>query len=71
MRIYAWVKNYKHSFISLSHIFTGLGCLVLVFIGRLSRFCWLFSIFCRSFIHYMFVYFIVIITLFLMLPLVT
>ena len=24
-------KNYKHSFISLSHIFTGLSCLVLVF----------------------------------------
>jgi len=34
MRIYAWAKNYKHSFISLSHIFTGLSCLVLVFIGR-------------------------------------
>jgi len=52
MRIYAWVKNYKHSFISLSHIFTALSCLVLVFIGRLSRFCWLFSIFViHSFIH--------------------
>ena len=24
MRIDAWAKNYKHSFISLSHIFTGL-----------------------------------------------
>ena len=58
MRIYAWAKNYKHSFISLSHIFTGLGCLVLVFFGRLSRFCWLFSLFCHSFIHYMFVDFI-------------
>ena len=31
MRVYAWAKNYKHSFISLSHIFTGLSCLVLVF----------------------------------------
>ena len=31
MRIYAWAKNYKHSFISLSPIFTGLSCLVLVF----------------------------------------
>ena len=62
--LYAWAKNYKHSFISLSHIFTGLICLVLVFfIGRLSRFCWLFSVFCHSFIHsfihYMFIDFIV------------
>ena len=32
MRIYAWAKNLKHSFISLSHIFTGLSCLVLVLV---------------------------------------
>jgi len=43
-------KNYKHSFIRLSHIFTELSCSVLVFIGRLSRFCWLFSVF-LLFIH--------------------
>ena len=59
MCIYAWAKNYKHSFISLSHIFTGLSYLVMVFIGRLSRFFWLLSVFCHSFIHYMFVDFIV------------
>jgi len=52
MRIYAWAKNSKHSFISLSPIFTGLNCLVLFFfIGRLSRFCRLFSYFCHSLIH--------------------
>ena len=47
MRIYAWAKNYKHSFISLSHIFTGLSCLVFVFvfIGILSELCWLFLAF--------------------------
>jgi len=45
-------KNSMHSFISLSPIFTGLSCLVLFyFIGRLSRFYRLFSIFCHSFIH--------------------
>ena len=62
MHIYTWAKKYKHSFISLSHIFTRLSCLVLFFIGRLSRFCWLFSVFLsfiHSFIHYMFVDFIV------------
>ena len=58
MRIYAWAKNYKHSFISLSPIFTGLSCLVLFFFRRLSRFCLLFSVI-HSFIHYMFVDFIV------------
>ena len=26
-------KNYKHSFISLSHLFTGLSCLVLVILS--------------------------------------
>ena len=56
MRIYAWAKNYKHSFISRSHILTGLSCLVCFFIGRLSRFCWLLAFFViHSFIHYMFV----------------
>ena len=50
MRIYAWAKNYKHSFISLSNIFTGFSCLGLVFIGILSQFCWHFSVF-LSFVH--------------------
>ena len=56
MRIYAWAKNYKHSFISLSHIFTGLVVWLWFFIGRLSRFCWLFSVFViHSFIHSLYV----------------
>ena len=58
MRIYAWAKNYKHSFISLSHIFTGLSCFVLVFHWYIKQILLAFSVFLsyiHSFIHSLYV----------------
>ena len=60
MRTYAWAHGQKiiSTVLSLSLILLGLVVWFRFFIGRLSRFCWLFIVF-LSFIHYMFVDFTV------------
>ena len=54
-----WQKIISTVLLALVIYLLGLVVWFCFLIGRLSLFCWLFSIFCHSFIHYMFVDFIV------------
>ena len=62
MRIYPWAKIIRTVLLAIVIYLLVLVVWFWVFIGRLNRFCWLFSVFLsfiHSFIHYMFVDFIV------------